>query len=350
MDLHNPTTQREEEIDSEISSIRREIRKLQRRRRFLSSSILSSEALQKRLKPGKQPVPTLSGLDEDISPLVRAAGSHAQSNHHRIAFSTTTFPFKDPSPATDNEDSNLLGVRIDVCIRNGRFTKPYYLLMRKVRAESDSDDNQGQSKTRLRIHRHTMPAFIPVDRLSRIFLPDTPRVSDEVEQLKKPTPRKQNLQSFVREIRRQLVAWHTRVDAIYYLREQIGIVRRDGAYADDSEDGPWDRDILSDIGFDSGLGETRLTKNEYGILSFAPTALEAVYVRVEWDDGRVGRFKISNSGLVERAVVIGDEGRDKAVEGVLAGGDRQVLGVLERLKRGQLVTRDGNESVVSSSE
>ncbi|KAL4947477.1 Cenp-O kinetochore centromere component-domain-containing protein [Aspergillus filifer] len=351
MDLNDPTTQMEEELDSEISSIRREIRKLQQRRRFLSSSILSSESLQKRLNPEKQKlsVPTLSGLDEDISPLVRAAGSHTQSNHHRIAFSTTTFPFKDPSPV--NEDSkNLLGVRIDVCIRNGRFTKPYYLLLRKVRAESGAGD--GTAKTRLRIHRHTIPAFIPVERLARIFLPDVPRVNtDEIEQLKKPPPRKQNLQSFVREIRRQLVAWHTRVDAVYYLREQIGVVRRDAqSYSDDGEDRPWDRDILSDIGFDSGLGETRLRKNEYGILSFAPTALEAVYVRVEWEDGRVGRFKISNSGLVERAVVIGDEGRDKAVEAILAGGDRKVLGVLKRLKRGQVATSDGSESVVSSSE
>ncbi|KAL4800564.1 Cenp-O kinetochore centromere component-domain-containing protein [Aspergillus venezuelensis] len=350
MDLNDPTTQMEEELDSEISSIRREIRKLQRRRRFLSSSILSSESLQKRLRPEKQPVSTLTGLDDDISPLVHAAASHAQSNHHRIAFSTTTFPFKDPSPTTDNEDSNLLGVRIDVCIRNGRFTKPYYLLLRKVRAESEPGDRI--AKTRLKIHRHTIPAFIPVERLSRIFLPEAPRVnSNEIEQLKKPAPRKQNLQSFVREIRRQLVAWHTRVDAIHYLREQIGIVRKDGeAYTDDSEDGPWDRDILSDIGFDSGLGETRLVKNEYGILSFSPTALEAVYVRVEWEDGRVGRFKISNSGLVERAVVIGDEGRDKALEGVLAGGDRKVLGVLERLKKGEVLGKDGTESVVSSSE
>ncbi|KAL4941654.1 hypothetical protein BDV06DRAFT_235981 [Aspergillus oleicola] len=361
MDLNDPTTQLEEELDSEISSIRREIRKLQRRRRFLSSSILSSESLQKRLKPEKQKPSVyssaLTSLDEDISPLVRAAGSHAQSNHHRVAFSTTTFPFKDPSPTidTDEQDSkNLLGVRIDICVRNGRFTKPYYLLLRKVRAESDSADsqsqNQGQPKTRLRIHRHTIPTFIPVERLSRIFLPEPPRAisgdNGDSEQLKKPTPCKQNLQSFVREIRRQLVAWHTRVDAINYLREQIGIIQRDAsAYPDNDEDGPWDRDILSDIGLDSGLGETRLRKNEYGIASFAPTALEAVYVRVEWEDGRVGRFKISNSGLVERVVVIGDGGRDKRLEGVLAGGDRNVLGVLRRLKRDGAFRRD--ESVVS---
>ncbi|KAL4924546.1 uncharacterized protein BDV17DRAFT_208761 [Aspergillus undulatus] len=340
MDLNDPSTRLEEELDSEISSIRREIRKLQRRRRFLSSSILSSESLQKRLKPQRQPGTTsaLSSLNEDLSPLIRAAGSHAQLNYHRIAFSTTTFPFKDPSSTNnaDSEDSkNLLGVRIDICVRNGRFTKPYYLLLRKVRVDAAGE---GQAKTHLRIHRHTIPAFIPVERLERIFLSSPPRIpsdsDDSVDQLKKPKypASKQNLQGFVREIRRQLVAWHTRVDVIYHLREQIGVVQRGVGYPDDEEDGPWDRDILVHIGFDSGVGETRLKKNEFGIVSFAPTALEAVYVRVEWDDGRVGRFKISDSGLVERAVVIGDDGRDKALEGVLAGGDRKVLGVLERLR------------------
>ncbi|KAL4820980.1 Cenp-O kinetochore centromere component-domain-containing protein [Aspergillus spinulosporus] len=347
MDLIDPTTQLEEELDSEISSIRREIRKLQRRRRFLASSVLSSEALQKRLQPQQSPVPTISTLNEDISPLVRTAGSHTQSNHHRIAFSTTTFPFKDPSPVADGESGkdtkNLLGVRIDICVRNGRFTKPYYILLRKVRAAA-KDAEKDQADIRLKVHRHTIPAFIPVPRLERILLPDHPRGlgdgdengNDSIEQLKKkPTPpvRKQNLQLFVREVKRQLVAWHMRLDAIYYIREQIGIIRRGvDPYPDDEEDGPWDRDVLVDVGFDSGIGETRLKKNEFGIASFSPTALEASYVRVEWEDGRVGRFKISDSGKVERAVVIGDEGRDKVLEAALTGGDKNVLTVLDRLR------------------
>ncbi|KAL4918615.1 Cenp-O kinetochore centromere component-domain-containing protein [Aspergillus aurantiobrunneus] len=365
MDLNDPTTQLEEELDSEISSIRREIRKLQRRRRVLSSSILSSESLQKRLNPPKTSISTLSSLDEDISPLVRAAGSHSQSNHHRIAFSTTTFPFKDPSPGIDAEreddSKNLLGVRIDICVRNGRFTKPYYLLLRKVRADTDK---KSQAKTRVKVHRHTIPAFIPVERLERIFLPDPSHVlgdssgngdgdngSAELQLEKKQNPpaRKQNLQGFVREVRRQLVSWHTRLDAVYLLREQIGVIRRGvDAYTDDGDDGPWDRDVLVDVGFDSGIGETRLKKNEFGIASFAPTALEAAYIRVEWEDGRVGRFKISNSGLVERAVVIGDGGRDKALEATLTGGDGKVLTVLDRLRNDALLRRDND--VASNSE
>ncbi|KAL4873575.1 Cenp-O kinetochore centromere component-domain-containing protein [Aspergillus spectabilis] len=359
MDLIDPTTQLEEELDSEISTIRREIRKLQRRRRLLSSSILSSESLQKRLKPQQSSVSTLSSLNEDISPLVRAAGSHTHSNHHRVVFSTTTFPFKDPSPVTEAEkiaSKNLLGVRIDICVRNGRFTKPYYILLRKL--QTDKDD---QDKVRVKIHRHTIPAFIPVDRLECIFLPDSSRVfgdSDgnrgndtENSGLKRkptPPPRKQNLQGLVREIRRELVAWHTRVDAIYLLREQLGIIRRGvDVYPDEEEDGPWDRDMLVGVDFDSGVGESRLRKNELGIASLSPTALEASYVRVEWADGRVGRFKISNSGLVERAVVIGDGGRDKALEAALTGGDKKVLTLLDRLRKDTLFRKDDDSAMLS---
>ncbi|KAL5002462.1 Cenp-O kinetochore centromere component-domain-containing protein [Aspergillus recurvatus] len=349
MDLNNPATRLEEELDSEISSIRREIRKLQRRRRFLASSALSSEALQKCLKPKQSSVSAISTLNEDISPLVRAASSHTHLNHHRIAFSTTTFPFKDPSPVIEGESEkyskNLLGVRIDICVRNGRFTKPYYILLRKMRAAAEGV-SKDQAGIRLKVHRHTIPAFIPIQRLEQILLPDYARVlgdgngngsgDDSTEQLKKkPTSpaRKQNLQLFVREVKRQLVAWHMRLDAIYIIREQIGIIQRGvDPYPDDEEDGPWDRDALIDVGFDSGIGETRLKKNDYGIASFSPTALEAKYVRVEWEDCRVGRFKISDSGKIERAVVIGEEGRDKVLEAALTGGDRNVLTVLDRLK------------------
>ncbi|KAL3464334.1 Cenp-O kinetochore centromere component-domain-containing protein [Aspergillus heterothallicus] len=347
MSMNDPATQVEEELDSDISSIRREIRKLQRRRRFLSSSILSSAPLQKRLsKPNQAAEHSFSNLNEDLSPLVRTAGSHAQSNHHRIAFSTTTFPFKDPSPTsgTETDDSKkLLGVRIDVCVRNGRFAKPYYILLQKLHT-----DGHNQGNVRVRVHRHTIPAFIPVDRLERVFLP---RVSQEFTngdgaeetKAKQSGTRKQDLRGFIREVRRQLVAWHTRLDAVHYLREQIGVIRRGvDAYPDEEEDGPWDRGIPIDTDLDAGDGEIRLKPNAYGIVTFSPTALEASYVRVEWEDGRVGRFKISSSGLVERAVVIGDKGRDKALEAALTGDDKKVLTLLTRLKKGISLSRDSS--------
>lgn len=181
----------ESDLDSDISSIRAEskhhpitlhafldailtraVRALQSRKRFLSSSLLSSDALQKHLPNPSIPIPPSSLESQsqsqlaEASPLVQSANTHSESNHHRIAFSTTAFPFTDPSPygssgrGKDSEkehEKNLLGVRIDVCARNGRFVRPFYVLLKRVTG------HDGQR--RLRIHRHTIPAFISMQKL-----------------------------------------------------------------------------------------------------------------------------------------------------------------------------------------
>lgn len=219
---------------------------------------------------------------------------------------------------------NLLGLRIDVCVRNGRFAKPYYVLLRRERVH-------GKNARRFRVHRHTIPAFIALSRLERVYLPfpgsarktraDEEEGSSDAEDeevLKVPKgqrTRKQDLRGFVRELRRELVSWHLRSDAVDLLREKLG----------------------------QGDGETLSSPSEResgtGIVSLAPTAIEARYVRMEWEDGRVGRFKLSNTGIVERAVVIGDKGRDQRTEEAITGGGGRVEGLLERLrKRGVVAT------------
>ena len=219
------------------------------------------------------------------------------------------------------------------------------MLLRRVQGE----------KKEVKVHRHTVPSVVDMGRVERVYLPVETRTEGEgegdegEEQLKpwKRKSRKQDLKGFVREVRRQLVVWHLRCDAVRYLREQLGVVRRgvddddddddDAMYEDDER--AWERDILGGGG---GAGEeTRIAENKLGIVSLGPTALEAVYVRMEWEDGRVGRFKISSTGMVERAVVIGDAGRDKLTEGVITGGDGRVETLLERL---------GKHSVVGETE
>lgn len=106
------------------------------------------------------------------------------------------------------------------------------------------------------------------------------------------------------------MGWHMRVDAVDFLREKLGLVDEEG------------RAQPFDVSPD----------RETGIVSLAAAALEARYVRLEWDDGRVGRFKLSNGGIVERAVVIGDLGRDKKTEDAMTGGGGRVESVLDRLK------------------
>lgn len=209
-------------------------------------------------------------------------------------------------------------MRLDVCVRGGRFAKPYYVLLRRERVS-------GEKEVRLRVHRHTVPAFIDLARMEGVYLPFPSRMgrvagdesgsgSDgegEREMGKGGKGRRrQDLRGFVRELRRELVAWHLRGDAVELLREKLGL--RDDALIDPAE---------------------RLSPEARGgIAALAATAVEARYVRLEWEDGRVGRFKLSNAGIVERAVVIGDDGRDKQTEDAMTGGGGRVETLLERLR------------------
>ncbi|CAP85543.1 Pc20g02140 [Penicillium rubens Wisconsin 54-1255] len=316
----------EEELDSEIASIRAEIRKLQKHKRILTSSLLTTDPVQKLLRKPQPPTTNPTDPLTRIFPLVHAAGAHTSSNHHRIAFGATAFPFKDPSPAANGV--TLLGVRIDVCTRNGRFAKPYYVILQKERSRAGPGAGGADSKV-LKVYRHTVPAFISIAKLESVYLP-RPGVTrdngdgagggssgeDEDTEPAKPwkkggnSARKQDLRGFVRELRRELVAWHMRVDAVEFLREKLGLVGEGG--------GPLPFDVSPD--------------RDTGIVSLAAVAIEARYVRIEWVDGRVGRFKLSNTGIVERAVVIGDQGRDKKVEDAITGGGGRVETVLDRLR------------------
>jgi central kinetochore subunit Mal2/MCM21 len=102
-----------------------------------------------------------------------------------------------------------------------------------------------------------------------------------------------------------------RVDAIDLLREWVGLVDSEGRVTPSEDVSP---------------------DPSTGIVGLAAVSIEARYVRVEWEDGRVGRFKLSNGGVVERAVVIGDTGRDKVTEDLMTGGGGRVEGILERLR------------------
>lgn len=270
------------------------VRDLTNRRRVLSASLLSSNATQDALRS----VPS-SSVESEIPPVILRSDAHAQSNRHRVAFSVTSFPFKDPSPHT--ESPNLLGVRIDICGRDGKFVKPYYLLLKRVGADNKS----------LRVHRHTIPVFIPLSQLEERHLPEPGEENDSSDSLKPWKNKKQDLRRLVRELRRELVAWHTRKDAIAWMLEQLGISEKSG-----------DNEPISGR----------------GIVSLEATSIEARFVRVKWADGRTGRFQISNQGQVEQLTVVDNNGRDKRTESLLAGEDGRIETLVQRLLDTQ--TRD----------
>jgi central kinetochore subunit Mal2/MCM21 len=71
----------------------------------------------------------------------------------------------------------------------------------------------------------------------------------------------------------------------------------------------------------------------HNIKTLEMTDVEGRDVRILWTDGRVGRVRVGIGGMVEKCVVIGEGGRERAVERVVMGGDRRIEGLGERLKR-----------------
>ncbi|KAK2836933.1 hypothetical protein FQN49_006574 [Arthroderma sp. PD_2] len=283
-------------LDEEISSVRDEIRKLTARRQVLSASLLSSSGVRNSLESH-----LLNQVDSDAPSAVLESGKHADTNHHRIIFSTTSFPFKDPSPHTDSPD--LLGIRIDVNVRDGTFVKPYYLLLRRA----------GEDRKSLQIHRHTIPIFIPLKQLEHRYLPRQSSRDDSGGSLKPWKRRKQDLKTLVRELRRELVAWHLRRDVVSLLQEQLGITDPNRPSSD------------------SVNAQADTAAYILGISSVSAASVEARYIRFQWQDGRIGRVKVSNRGLVERVIIIGDDGRDKSTETLVAGGDGRAENIVKRL-------------------
>lgn len=161
----------------------------------------------------------------------------------------------------------------------------------------------------LKIHRHTVPPCIPLSSLASQHLP-TPKTAGDVLKSKK-----QDLQRFVRALRREVIAYHNRTTVIKTLRKEFKL----------DEDANMSK---------KGKGKQR----EKVIIDISAADAEAKQVRIEWVDGRIGRCVVGERGEVLKCVVIGDDGRDREVERRLLGdageAEARMEGIGERLKEG----------------
>lgn len=73
------------------------------------------------------------------------------------------------------------------------------------------------------------------------------------------------------------------------------------------------------------------TATRRGMKEISATDAEGMDVRMEWNDGRIGRVKVTRDGSLEKAVVFGDKGRERRVEQLLVGGDGRIEGLRQRL-------------------
>ncbi|KAK5198684.1 hypothetical protein LTR92_001155 [Exophiala xenobiotica] len=333
----------DESLDEEITQVRAEIEKLTKRRKLLTSSLLSSTQVQERLSalPPQDPSYGSASASASHSSALESAFQQSTLNIHRLGFGVTAFPFHDPSPEVQPKNP-LLGIRIDICNRKGQFDAPYYLFCIRAGGEGEG---LGPVNQELRIHRHTIPALVPLPEYEKHYLPLSDEgyggSEDSALSVDGTHQKKQDLHALVSRVRHDLVAWRLRQDAIDWMKEklQIPVVpeapSREEIHPDQEEpadEGAGDNGSLPDIDAPAG---------KLGIREFEAMGVDARQVRILWSDDRVGRIKISDQGKIEKAAVVGLEGRIANMERILTEGDATVFDLFERLQQVDLSTKQG---------
>lgn len=241
----------------------------------------------------QDPSTTTTDPLSDPDPLLATAANqslHNQENTYRACASITTFNIKDPDPyAVDS--GHVLVIRIDVC-STGKYIRPYYIMINKPFPGSKL----------LRVHKHTVPPCIPIDALAQRYLPTGKGVSESIQ---RTSGKRQDVIQFARAIRKEAISYQNRMAVIKSMRKSFALDERKSR----KETGTG----LSDV---------------------SAADAEAKQVRVEWADGRIGRFVVSDKGDVEKCVIIGEEGRDRENERRVLGGNSRMEGVADRLKEG----------------
>lgn len=297
-------------LDKEISFLKKQAATLRKTLKIECSTILSNpsirDALLASLSPSKQtprsaalrprrPKRTLSSssgtsIDRDEQRLLarsRQQEAYDQQCLYRIAASVTAFKVRDPDPhAVDG--GHVLGLRFEAMTR-GQFLQPYYVMLNRPYA------GHGQL---LRVHRHTVPPAIPLSGLAARYLPGPKKQQlqqeeEAQEQQAKggddssPSPLShhlnQDLERFVKSLRREIMRYHNRLGVSADLRRSLGA--------------------------HSNSNKTATQNNVIIDVSIADT--EAKQIRLTWADERNGRLVMDDDGKVVKFVVFGaTDGRD----------------------------------------
>lgn len=290
---------------------------LTKRRHLLASSILSSSNVQGRLEKLSAKSQSRGSLNDDgLSALLESAVYQSQCDTHRLAYGVTAFRFNDPSPECQPLNP-LLGVRLDIRNRHGSAENPYYLFCRRVSPSSDE----------IRIHRHTLPALVPLAGYEQTFLPLTDEGyggSEHSHESVQP----QNLEGLVECVRRDLVSYTLRRDAMDQLREELELAVTSSRHKNLDAHLPEDRIHDDDDNDDSA------PSGKYGVDEISAENADYLTFRVVWSDGRLGLIKVSVYGKILRAIVLGsDDKRVPAQERILGEGEPPIYELHSRLQK-----------------
>ena len=232
--------------------------------------------------------------DPELAARAEEQEAHRQQCLYRACATATTFRVRDPDPnAVDG--GAVLGVRVEV-MSKARFIRPYFVMLNRPYGPADP--------RALRVHRHTVPACIPLSGLAARYLPAPSSARKRVhaeghgdeDSSRMASTSKQDLSRFVRALRRELVRYHNRVAVIGDLRKATGL-------------------------------EGKRRKSKEATVEGAPTIVdisaadaEAKQIRVEWSDGKSGRLVMNDDGEILKMVVQGANGQHRETVRQFLGG------------------------------
>ncbi|KAI9893391.1 MAG: hypothetical protein M1814_006688 [Vezdaea aestivalis] len=275
-------------LDREIASLESQIKALSHRHQVLQSHLLNTSATRLLLA---------SDVPPEISPLVEAASTHAATNLYRMCTGCTAFRVQDPNPY-GVDGGRVLGIRVDINT-GGSYITPYYVFLVRPRPETRD----------LKVHKHTFPQCIPLSELASRYLSQLP--AKGADGIQKPAPRPQDLQTFAKTLRLKAVAYHKRLDAIDRLQNSLGL----------------------------GDNATNSGQRSFDVVDLAAVDSEAYVIRLEWSDGRTGRLTVNEKGVVKKAIVVGETGRQREDERILLGtvDDNRLESLAQKLEKVQNV-------------
>ncbi|ODA78674.1 hypothetical protein RJ55_06056 [Drechmeria coniospora] len=268
------------DLDAEIAELESQAEALRQEIRVQCSTILSSTTTQSLLQASSPassfaspyPPSSIARRARRADPSRSNLASHATQQRaytqqciYRTAAPVTAFKVHDPDPnAVDG--GHVLGLRLEVMSR-GHFLRPYYVMLNRPFS----------SGKHLRVHRHTVPPAVPLAAFAARHLP--PPTSDANDQ---SSPPRQDLDRFVRALRREVTRYHNRLGVSADLRRRLGL-----------RDGPESR-----------------PRHSSSIVDVSVADIEAKQIKLTWADERSGRLIMDDDGHIMKLVVFGRDGRD----------------------------------------
>jgi len=275
-----------EDLDSEISDIRARISALQSHRENLTSILLAQPNLSTKISEGR-----VNDEHQRARALkyIKAQQQRNTENLYRACAGVTAYKVRDPDPhAVDN--GNILGVRIEVAIRN-RYIETYHVLFNRPNP---------RHKLMLKIHKHTIPACIPLQALRNKWMPVTEKDGSVMVE--------QKLVNFGKALRKELVAWHLRTQAVENLRAEAGLEKTETAVHEVRKEhtiGTVLNAFVSEDEDDNEEDEIAPRRRPSGPIKI--TEIESDMgvreISITWSNGQIGVFSVMKDGQIDKAIV-----------------------------------------------